>query len=86
MRGLGLTTLLLKASLGAGASIPTDPAIVGTTIGMVGWVSVAITGHAAGLGATSATAWAACMALARSLAIACRFYAMGTLKIPVSTT
>jgi hypothetical protein len=81
---LGLGTLFVRASLGAGASIPTYLAIVGTTIGALGWLSMAITGHAAGLGATSATAWAACMAVAWSLAIACMSYAMGTLKIPVS--
>jgi transporter family protein len=45
---------------------------------------MAVTGHAAGLGATPAVAWAACMGIAWSLAIACISYAMGTLKIPVS--
>jgi hypothetical protein len=43
---LGLGTLFVRASLGAGASIPTYLAIVGTTIGALGWLSMAITGHA----------------------------------------
>jgi transporter family protein len=81
---LGLGTLFVRASLGAGASIPTYLAIVGTTIGVMGWSSMAVTGHTAGLGATPAVGWAACMGIAWSLAIACIFYAMGTLKIPVS--
>lgn len=81
---LGLGTLFVRASLGAGASIPTYVAIVGTTIGVLGWASMAVTGHTAGLGATPAVGWAACMGVVWSLAIACISYAMATLKIPVS--
>jgi transporter family protein len=61
---LGLGTLFVRASLGAGASIPTYLAIVGTTIGVMGWASMGVTGHTAGLGATPAVGWAACMGIA----------------------
>ena len=81
---LGLGTLFVRASLGAGASIPTYLGIVGTTIGVTGWASMAVTGNTDGLGATPAVAWAACMGIAWSLAIACISYAIGPLKIPVS--
>jgi hypothetical protein len=57
---------------------------MGTTIGVIGWASMAVTGHTAGLGATPAVAWAFCTGIAWSLAIACISCAMVTLKIPVS--
>lgn len=37
---LGLGTVLMRASLGAGASIPAYLAVVGTTIAVIGWSSV----------------------------------------------
>lgn len=81
---LGLGTVLLRSSIGAGASIPTYLAVIGTTIAIVGWGSVVITGQSGGLNIPSAVGWAVAMALAWSTAIACISYGFGTLKLPVA--
>jgi hypothetical protein len=70
--------------MGAGASIPTYLAMVGTTISVIGWAGLALTGNVSGLGVTPASGWAVCMAVVWSIAIACMSYALGTLRIPVS--
>jgi len=47
---LGLGTVLMRSSIAAGASIPTYLAVIGTTIALVGWLSLAVTGQAVGCG------------------------------------
>lgn len=81
---LGLGTVLMRFSIGADASIPTYLAVIGTTIALVGWISVVLTGQSAGLRVPGAVGWAIAMALAWSTAIACISYGFGTLKLPVS--
>jgi len=39
---LGLGTVLMRASIGAGATIPMYLAVVGTTIAGIGWAAVLI--------------------------------------------
>lgn len=46
---LGLGTVLMRSSVAAGASIPTYLAVIGTTIALIGWISMAITGKVGGL-------------------------------------
>lgn len=79
---LGLGTVFMRASLGAGASIPLYLAVVGSVVALLGWAAFIRTGgpilsvrlvlHAAAMGTT----W--------TLAIACMVYGMGVLKLPVS--
>lgn len=79
---LGLGTVLMRGSIGAGASIPSYLAVVGTTIAVVGWGSLLLTGSAtAGL---KANLYACAMAISWSLAIACIAYGLGSLQLPVS--
>jgi transporter family protein len=81
---LGLGTVLMRSSIAAGASIPTYLAVIGTTIALVGWTSLVLTGQAGGLRTTAAVGWAIAMALTWSAAIACISYGFGTLKLPVA--
>ena len=81
---LGLGTVLMRSSITSGASIPTYLAVIGTTIALVGWVSMAFTGQTGGLRVWAAVSWAVAMALTWSAAIACISYGFGTLKLPVS--
>ncbi len=81
---LGLGTVLMRSSIVAGASIPTYLAVTGTTIALVGWISVALTGQAGGLRMSGGVGWAIAMALTWSAAIACISYGFGTLKLPVA--
>jgi uncharacterized membrane protein len=81
---LGFVTVLMRSSIAAGASIPTFLAVIGTTIALVGWGSVVLTGQASGLRFSGAVGWAVAMALAWSAAIACISYGFGVLKLPVS--
>jgi transporter family protein len=81
---LGLGTVLMRSSIVAGASIPTYLAVTGTTIALVGWISVALTGQASGLRMSGGVGWAIAMALTWSAAIACISYGFGTLKLPVA--
>lgn len=79
---LGLGTVLLRASVAAGASIPAFLGAVGTTIALIGWGAL-LTGHgAAAFG--KATVYACAMGVTWSLAIACIAYGFGHLKLPVS--
>jgi transporter family protein len=81
---LGLGAVLMRSSIGAGASIPTYLAVIGTTIALVGWTSLALTGQTGGLERSGAVGWAVAMALTWSAAIACISYGFGMLKLPVS--
>lgn len=81
---LGLGTVLMRSSIGAGASIPTYLAVIGTTIALVGWSSLVLTGQSGGLRITAAVGSAVAMALAWSVAIACISYGFGVLKLPVA--
>jgi len=81
---LGLGTVLMRSSIAAGASIPTYLAVIGTTIALVGWTSLAVTGQSSGLRISAAVGWAIGMALAWSVAISCISYGFGTLKLPVA--
>jgi len=79
---LGLGTVLMRGSVGAGATIPAYLAAVGTTIAVIGWGSLLLTGNA--MASLKANAYAGAMGLSWSLAIACIAYGMGPLKLPVS--
>ncbi len=81
---LGLGTVLMRSSIAAGASIPTYLAVIGTTIALVGWTSLALTGQSGGLRVPGAVGWAIAEALTWSTAIACISYGFGTLKLPVA--
>lgn len=79
---LGLGTVLMRASIGAGASIPVYLAGVGTIIALIGWTAAAAHGFA---GATIAgIGLAVGMGLVWTIAISCMAYGFGTLKLPIS--
>ncbi|CAN5405970.1 hypothetical protein BH11PSE5_BH11PSE5_27750 [soil metagenome] len=79
---LGLGTVLMRASIGAGASIAVYLASVGTIIALVGWAWAAVNNFA---GSTMpGIALAAGMGLVWTIAISCMAYGFGTLKLPVS--
>jgi uncharacterized membrane protein len=79
---LGLGTVLMRASIGAGATIPVYLASVGTTVALVGWIWATTTSFS---GSTPAgTAFAVAMGLVWAVAISCMAYGFGTLKLPVS--
>jgi transporter family protein len=79
---LGLGTVLMRASIGAGASIPVYLASVGTIIALVGWSWTAANGFA---GATMpGIGFAVCMGLVWTTAISCMAYGVGPLKLPVA--
>jgi transporter family protein len=79
---LGLGTVLMRGSVGAGATIPAYLATVGTTIAVIGWSSLLLTGSA--MASLKANAYAGAMGVSWSLAIACIAYGMGPLKLPVA--
>lgn len=79
---LGLGTVLMRASLGAGASVPVYLALVGSTVAILGWGSVFVQGAA--LPAAPAISYAVAMGASWTLAIACMAYGIGILKLPVS--
>ena len=83
---LGPGTVLMRSSIVAGASLPTYLAVTGTTVAMVGWISVALTGQAGRLRMSGGVGWAIAMALTWSAAIACISYGFGTLKLPAAVT
>ncbi|MCB8822891.1 hypothetical protein [Microvirga rosea] len=79
---LGLGTVLMRASLGAGASIPLYLAVVGSVVGLIGWSMLLWTG-----GPTPSLRpilFAATMGATWAMAIACMAYGIGVLKLPVS--
>lgn len=79
---LGLGTVFMRASMGAGATIAMYLAIVGTTIAGIGWVAVLV--GPGGAAPIKASLFAALMGLTWSVAIACIAYGFGVLKLPVS--
>ncbi len=79
---LGLGTVLMRASIGAGTTIPMYLAVVGTTIAAIGWGAVLV--GPGGAVATKASLYAGLMGLTWSIAIACIAYGFGVLKLPVS--
>ena len=79
---LGLGTVLMRASMGAGMTIPLYLAVVGTTIAGIGWGAVLV-GPGAAV-AMKANLYAGLMGLTWSVAIACIAYGFGVLKLPVS--
>lgn len=74
---LGLGTVFMRASLGAGASIPLYLAVVGSVVAMFGWAGGSIF-------AARPVLFAAAMGSTWTVAIACMAYGMGVLKLPVS--
>ena len=58
--------------------------MIGTTIALVGWTSLVVTGQSGGLRISGAIGRAVAMALAWSAAIACISYGFGVLKLPVA--
>ncbi|TCL62231.1 hypothetical protein [Rhizobium sp. BK251] len=79
---LGLGTVLMRASLGAGASIPLYLAVVGSVVALIGWAAFIWTGGP--IPAVRPVLLAAAMGTTWTLAIACMAYGMGVLKLPVS--
>lgn len=80
---LGLGTVLMRASIGAGTGIPVYLAGGGTIIAVLGWTMAAANGF---VGATApGIGFAVGMGLIWSIAISCMAYGFGTLKLPVST-
>lgn len=79
---LGLGTVFMRASLGAGASIPLYLAVVGSVVALLGWGAVFWTGSP--ILAVRPVLLAAAMGTTWTLAIACMAYGMGALKLPVS--
>ncbi len=79
---LGLGTVLMRASLGAGASIPLYLTVVGSVVALLGSASLFWTGGA--LPAVRPVLFASAMGVSWTLAIACMAYGMGALKLPVS--
>jgi Na+-transporting NADH:ubiquinone oxidoreductase subunit NqrE len=79
---LGLGTVLMRASLGAGASIPVYLVLVGSTVAVLGWGATFLLGAAAST--PRAVVFAIAMGACWTLAIACMAYGMSALKLPVS--
>jgi transporter family protein len=79
---LGRGTVFMRASLGAGASIPLYLAIVGSVVALFGWLALFWTGGS--VSSTRPVLFAAAMGTTWTLAIACMAYGMGVLKLPVS--
>lgn len=79
---LGLGTVLMRASVGAGATIPVYLAAVGTTVGLIGWTATLLT---PGEGASAAAiGFAVAMGATWAIAIACIAYGFGPLRLPVA--
>ncbi len=79
---LGLGTVLMRASIGAGATIPAYLAVVGTTIAAIGWGATLL--GPGGSIPLKAGLFAALMAVTWSVAIGCIAYGFGALRLPVS--
>jgi transporter family protein len=79
---LGLGTVFMRASLGAGASIPLYLAVVGSVVALLGWGSFIWTDGS--LPSGRPILFAAAMGTTWTVAIACMAYGMGVLKLPVS--
>ena len=79
---LGIGTVLMRASIGAGASIPIFLASTGTATAAAGWLAIAANGRS--IVTTGGVALAAATGLSWAFADACMAYGFGTLKLPVS--
>lgn len=79
---LGLGTVLMRASLGAGASIPLYLAVVGSVVALLGWAAFIWSGGP--ILSVRPVLLAAAMGTTWTLAIACMAYGMGVLNLPVS--
>ena len=79
---LGLSTVLMRLSIGAGASTSLYLTAVGVTIAVVGGAATAVTGASGG--GARAIGFAIAMGLSWTGAIACMSYGFGALKLPVS--
>jgi uncharacterized membrane protein len=79
---LGISTVLMRLSIGAGASIPLYLAAVGLTTAAVGGGASLVTGESFGSG--RAITFAVAMGLSWAAAIACISYGFGPLKLPVA--
>jgi hypothetical protein len=71
----------MRSGIAPGASIPTYLAVIGTTIALVGWISLTLTGQTGGLRMPEAVGWAIAMALSWCAAIACISDGFGTLSV-----
>jgi transporter family protein len=72
----------MRASLGAGASIPLYLAVVGSVVALNGWAAFIWTGPQTL--AVRPVLLAGAMGMTWTIAIACMAYGMGVLKLPVS--
>jgi transporter family protein len=72
----------MRASLGAGASIPLYLAVVGSVVALLGWSAYIWTGDT--ILSVRPVLLAAAMGMTWTLAIACMAYGMGVLQLPVS--
>lgn len=79
---LGLGTVFMRASFGAGASIPLYLAVVGSVVALLGWTAFFWTGTP--IPTFRPVLFAAAMGTTWTLAIACMAYGMSVLKLPVS--
>jgi uncharacterized membrane protein len=79
---LGMGTVFMRASLGAGASIPLYLTVVGSVVAPLGWASLFWAGGAPPT--VRPVIFAAAMGTIWTVAIACMAYGMGVLKLPVS--
>lgn len=79
---IGIGTVLMRGSVGAGASIPAYLACVGTTVALIGWGSVAMFGG--GVPGPKAIILACGMGAAWAVSIGCIAYGLGTLRLPLS--
>ncbi|KFI25450.1 hypothetical protein CG50_05500 [Paenirhodobacter enshiensis] len=79
---LGLGKVLMRASIGAGAPIPVNLVLVGSTVAALGWGTVFLKG--APLPGFPAMGFAMAMRASWTLAIACMAWGMAVLKLPVS--
>lgn len=79
---LGVSTVLMRLSIGAGASTPLYLTAVGLTIALLGGAATAVTG--ANGGSARAIVFAIAMGVSWAGAIACMSYGFSVLKLPVA--
>lgn len=79
---LGLGTVLMRLSVGAGASVPAYLTLVGTTVALIGGSSWLLGGQP--LPSPRAIAFAIGMGASWSTAISCMAHGFATFRLPVS--
>jgi transporter family protein len=79
---LGVSTVLIRFSSDAGASIPLFLVVVGATIAATGGLALLVGGEIAGGG--KAILFTIAMGLSWAAAVACMSYGFGVLKLPVA--